>query len=156
MLYSMWLPIFGLGVVFLAISILAAFKLSEPAYAALAVLGTLTTAWRVIEVRAYLRVSPVNDLEQLKRWERRYAVGNYASAVVLAALNVLAFTAHNPVLHLITISLVFSFGAGVVSRISVRPKICVISLLLATYQPWRRLHFIHSRQMLIRYTRKCT
>ena len=132
MLYSMWLPIFGLGVVFLAICILAAFKLNEPAYAALAVLGTLTTSWRVIELRAYLRVSPVNDLEQLKRWERRYAVGNYASAVVLAALNVLAFTAHNPVLHLITISLVFSFGAGVVSRISVRPKICVISLLLAT------------------------
>ena len=34
--------------------------------------------------------------------------------------------------HLITVSLVFSFGAGVVSRTSIRPVICVVSLLLST------------------------
>ncbi|QCB56968.1 GGDEF domain-containing protein [Sphingopyxis sp. PAMC25046] len=43
-----------------------------------------------------------------------------------------AISAHYPLLHLITISLVFSFGAGIVSRTSIRPNICVISLLLAT------------------------
>jgi diguanylate cyclase (GGDEF)-like protein len=41
-------------------------------------------------------------------------------------------TVHYPLLHLITVSLVFSFGAGVVARTSVRPKVCVISLLIAT------------------------
>ena len=131
-LYSMLLPIFGLGVVFIGICFLAAFKLNQPAYLALAALGTLTTLWRTLELRAYARASPKSDLKCLQQWERRYAIGNYASAALLAALNVLALTSHNPLLHLITVSLVFSFGAGVVARISIRPKICVISLLLAT------------------------
>ncbi|KTE01854.1 diguanylate cyclase [Sphingopyxis sp. H038] len=43
-----------------------------------------------------------------------------------------AIAAHYPLLHLITVSLVFGFGAGIVSRTSIRPKICVTSLLIAT------------------------
>ncbi len=39
---------------------------------------------------------------------------------------------HNPLLHLITVSLVFGFGAGIVSRTSVRPGMCVAALLTAT------------------------
>ena len=132
MLYGMWLPILGLGVVFVSICIFAMFKISAPSYAALAALGTMTTLWRILEVRAYIRSAPDSDLESLKRSERRYAAGNYASAALLGALNILALSIHYPMLHLITVSLVFSFGAGVVARISVRPKICIISLLLAT------------------------
>ena len=132
MLYSMWFPIFGLGAVFVGVCILAAFKLDGPVYAVLAALGALTTFLRIASIQSYARVSPVGDVEGLRRWERRYAIGNYASAVLLALLNVMALTAHYPLLHLITVSLVFSFGAGVVSRTSIRPKICVISLLLAT------------------------
>lgn len=132
MLYSMWLPIFGMGAVFVGVCILAAFKLDEPIYFALAALGALTTYLRIASIRSYARVSPVGDAKGLRQWERRYAAGNYASGVLLALLNVMALTAHAPLLHLITVSLVFSFGAGVVARISIRPKICVISLLLAT------------------------
>lgn len=132
MLYSMWLPIFGLGVVFVGVCVLAAFKFDGPIYATLAALGALTTFLRLASIQTYARVSPVGDIKDLQHWERRYAIGNYASAVLLALLNVAALTVHDPLLHLITVSLVFSFGAGVVSRISVRPRICVISLLLAT------------------------
>jgi diguanylate cyclase len=132
MLYSMRLPIFGLGVVFVSICLLAAFEFNEPVYAVLAALGILTTFLRLASLDAYVRAPIVDDLNGLLRWERRYAIGNYASAVLLALLNAMALMVHDPLLHLITISLVFGFGAGVVSRISVRPKICVISLLLAT------------------------
>ncbi len=132
MLYGMWLPILGLGIVFVSICIFVMFKLNAPGYAALAVLGAMTTFWRILEVRAYLRNSQDIDLVSLKRWERRYAAGNYASAALLGALNIVALSIHYPMLHLLTVSLVFSFGAGVVARISVRPKICMISLLLAT------------------------
>ena len=52
--------------------------------------------------------------------------------MLLAVLNLHALTFHFPLLHLLTVSLVFGFGAGVVSRTSIRPVICVISLLLAT------------------------
>lgn len=132
MLYSMRLPVFGLGTVFVCVCILAALKLDAPLYAALAVLGAITTLLRTASIRNYARVSPVGDVEGLRQWERRYAIGNYASAALLALLNVMALTAHDPLLHLINVSLVFSFGAGVVSRTSIRPRICVISLLIAT------------------------
>jgi diguanylate cyclase (GGDEF)-like protein len=132
MLYSMWLPIFGLGVVFIAVCILAAFQLGEPIYGALAAIGAVTIFLRLAIVRAYERAAPVRHIKDLRGWERRYAIGNYASAAQLALLNVLVLAVHDPLLQLITVSLIFSFGAGVVARTSVRPKVCVISLLTAT------------------------
>ncbi|MFN3620612.1 diguanylate cyclase domain-containing protein [Sphingorhabdus sp.] len=132
MIYSMWLPIFGLGIVFVGVSILAMFKLNDPAYAGLGGLFAIVTYCRANDLRAYSRASPVTNLENLRQWEKRYATGNYVSAGLLGALNVLALQSHNPILHLITVSLVFSFGAGIVARISVRPKICIISLMIAT------------------------
>ena len=130
-LYDMWLPIFGLGLVFVCICVLAAFQSGEITYVGLGVLGGFTTIWRVREMREYWRVSPVTEIESLKRWERRYARGSYTFAILLAALNVWALTVQNPLLHLITVSLAFSFAAGIVARISIRPKICITSLLLA-------------------------
>ncbi len=132
MLFSMWLPIFGLGIVFVGICLLVGHELDSPFLLALAALGAITTFLRLATLRAYFRAGPVGDFAQLKRWERRYAIGNYASAILLALLNIVAISAHYPLLHLITVSLVFSFGAGIVSRTSVRPKICVTSLLIAT------------------------
>ncbi|WP_373492425.1 diguanylate cyclase domain-containing protein [Parasphingorhabdus sp.] len=132
MLYSMWLPIFGLGMVFVAVCVLAAFQLGDPIYVTLAIAGVLTTSLRLAAVRAYMRVSPVANLPDLLRWEWRYAIGNYISAALLALLTVMVLTVHDPMLHLIAVSLIFSFGAGIVARTSVRPKVCVISLLIAT------------------------
>ncbi|WP_431561438.1 diguanylate cyclase domain-containing protein [Sphingopyxis sp.] len=132
MLFSMWIPIFGLGIVFVGICVLVGRELDTPFLLALAGLGAITTFLRLAIIRAYFRAGPIGDFDALRRWERRYAIGNYASAILLALLNVVAISAHYPLLHLITVSLVFSFGAGIVSRTSVRPKICVISLLIAT------------------------
>ncbi len=132
MLFSMWLPIFGLGTVFVGICVLVGRELDSRFLLLLAALGVVTTVLRLATLRVYVRAGPASDFETLKRWESRYAIGNYASAILLAALNVVAISAHYPLLHLITVSLVFSFGAGIVARTSVRPKICVISLLLAT------------------------
>ena len=131
-LYNMLLPIFGLGTAFVGICTLAAFKLGDPLYAVLAILGAVTTLVRVVAIRRYTALPPLNDFKRLRLWERRYAIGNYASALLLTLLNLLALSTHDPLLHLITVSLIFSFGAGLVSRTSIRPKICVIGLLLAT------------------------
>lgn len=147
MLFGMRLPIVGLGAVFVGVCVLAAYELGNSFFAVLAALGALTTLSRLVTLRAYSRASPVGDMDALRRWERRYAIGNYTSAVLLALLNLAALMIHHPLLHLITISLVFSFGAGVVSRISVRPKICVASLLLATVPTVVALVHLASRAM---------
>lgn len=146
MLFGMWLPIFGLGTVFVGICVLVGRELDNRFFLVLAALGALTTLLRLATLRAYFRSGPVVDFDALRRWERRYAIGNYASAVLLALLNVVAISAHYPLLHLITVSLVFSFGAGVVSRTSVRPNICVTSLLLATLPTIAALA-LHAREV---------
>lgn len=132
MLFGMALPIFGFGVVFVGICLLVSRELDSSPLLFLAVLGALVTVLRLWALAAYRRASPGLDFEGLKRWELRYAIGNYALAALIAALNVAAISVHAPILHLITVSLVFGFGAGIVSRIAIRPKVCVISLLLAT------------------------
>lgn len=132
MLFSMRLPILGIGIVFAGVAALAASEYDDPVNGALAIAAVIVTVVRLLVIRGYERARPVTDASQLKRWERRYAIGNYAFAILLALLTMRALMFHQPVLHLITVSLVFSFGAGVVSRISVRPIICVISLLIAT------------------------
>ncbi len=132
MLFSMWIPVFGLGAVFVGICLLVGHELESAFLLALAAAGAVVTALRVASFRAYDRVKPVASYDDLRRWERRYAAGNYATAMLLAALNVTAISVHYPLLHLITVSLIFSFGAGIVSRTSVRPAICVTSLLIAT------------------------
>lgn len=132
MLFSMRLPVAGLGAVYVAVCVLAAVEIGATSYVVLAALGAAVTLMRLALFQVYARTSPHGDLESLRRWERRYAIGNYMFAALLALLNIAALTVHYPLLHLITVSLVFSFGAGVVARTSIRPKVCVTSLLMAT------------------------
>ncbi|WP_440523655.1 diguanylate cyclase domain-containing protein [Sphingomonas sp.] len=131
MLFGMWLPILGMGAVTVVVAALAAREWRDSVIATLAAAAVLVTAARLITIRAYHRARPVADIA-LRRWETRYAIGNYAFGLLLGLLNVYVLTYHFPLLHLIAVSLVFGFGAGIVARISVRPLICVISLLLAT------------------------
>lgn len=132
MLYSMRLPILGLGVVFVGICLLVGLHLKSDFLLVLGAVGTLTTIARLATISGFHRAAPVLGFEELRRWERRYAAGNLTSAALLALLNIAAMAGHNPVVELITVSLVFGFGAGIVSRTSVRPAICGASLLVAT------------------------
>lgn len=130
-LFAMRLPILGLGIVFAGLAGLAAYEWQDPVFAAIAAAVLIVTVGRIVLLGAYAR-DPGKDHERLRQWERRYAIGTYAIALLLAALNLHAMTYHFPLLHLLTVSLVFGFGAGVVSRTSIRPVICITSLLLAT------------------------
>src|SRR3546814_10978556 len=88
MLFSMALPIVGFGAVFVGICLLAARELDSILLVILAVGGGLTTVLRFAALRAYRREPREKDFGGLIRWERRYAVGNYAFAILIALLNV--------------------------------------------------------------------
>ncbi|MET0308095.1 MAG: GGDEF domain-containing protein [Sphingomonas sp.] len=129
----MRLPIVAMGAVCAVVATLLAAKWRDPVFAAVAVLVSLVTLGRLLVINAYQRHSHGPRTGQdLQGWERRYAIGNYIFACLIAILNVRALTYHDPLMHMITVSIVFGFGAGIVARISARPVICVISLLLAT------------------------
>src|SRR3546814_4016654 len=66
--------------------------------------------------------------ELLHRWERRHILLTCLFALLLAGLNVRALMTHQPLIHVATLSLVFTFGAGIVSRNASRPLLCILSL----------------------------
>jgi diguanylate cyclase (GGDEF)-like protein len=132
MLFNMRLPIVGMGLVVLGVAALTAHEWGDALSGVIAVAVGLVTVWRVHGINAYHRSCAQCDVGQLRRWERRYAIGSYTFAALIGLLNVRVLAIQDLVLQLIAVSLVFSLGAGIVSRISVRPVICVVSLLLAT------------------------
>ncbi|MFA6117879.1 MAG: GGDEF domain-containing protein [Sphingomonas sp.] len=132
MLFSMTLPVVAMGVVVTGVGAMLALQWGDPMVIGLTAGSGIVTLLRLITLRGYRRQDPATmDLATIRRWERRYAIGNYAFAGLLGLLNARMLMFHLPVVHMITVSLVFVFGAGVVSRIAIRPRICVTSLLLA-------------------------
>lgn len=131
-LFTMSLPIIGFGMLYLVVGILIYVRWPDGVIAALTGGATLTTMVRASLIGAYHRAGGARqEMAALKNWERRYAALTYVFAALLAGLNIRALMAHAPLIHIGTISLVFIFGAGIVSRNACRPRLCVISLALA-------------------------
>jgi len=131
-LFKMALPVFGMGVAYVGVALMAADFLHDSVIKVLAFLAGGLTAVRLTTIGAYRLKRRRDGAVPLRMWERRYAYGSYALAILLAALNIRALSYHQPALHLVCVSLVFGYGAGVVARTSIRPRICVTSILLAT------------------------
>lgn len=130
MLFSMSLPVFGLGLCYVVVGWLIAATWNDEVIGWLTAAAALVTLLRLVTIYAYRRDENPRTYLELRRWERFYAVGSLAFALLLGLLNVRVLTYHYPLMHMITVSLVFGFGAGIVSRISYRPLICVGSLAL--------------------------
>ena len=132
MLFSMAIPVIFMGVVFVGVTALVEWQWHDPVVATLSALGAIVTIARLLIIRSYRRREvAAGGITDIRRWERGYAVGNYSFALLLGLFNARMLMFHIPLVHMIAVSLVFGFGAGVVARISIRPVICVISLLLA-------------------------
>lgn len=132
MLFSMAIPVVYMGAVFVGVTALVAWEWHDPVVIALSALGAIVTALRLFVIRGYRRRTVADgDLAIIRQWERRYAIGNYAFALLLGLFNARMLMFHYPLVHMVAVSLIFGFGAGVVARISIRPVICVTSLLLA-------------------------
>ncbi|MEO9130420.1 MAG: GGDEF domain-containing protein [Sphingomonas sp.] len=131
MLFSMAVPVIYLGSVFVGVTALVLWEWHDPIVAILSALGAIVTALRLLVIRGYRRHKADCDIAEIRLWERRYAIGNYAFALLLGLFNARMLMFHLPLVHMVAVSLVFGFGAGVVARISIRPVICVTSLLLA-------------------------
>lgn len=133
MLFSMRSPVVGLGMAYVVVGVLIAHYMRDPVVVALSIAAVLVTGARLWWIDSYRgRGKQRITRAEMRRWERGYAIGNYAFALLLAGLNVRVLASHQPLLHMASISLVFVFAAGIVARISVRPQICVLSLAFAT------------------------
>ncbi|WP_420139931.1 diguanylate cyclase domain-containing protein [Sphingomonas sp.] len=133
MLFSMTIPVAFMGSAFAGIAFVAGNAFHDPLMLAFAIAVTILTVIRLFTLRAYRqRAGATLAIATLARWEARYAWSNYLFAILLGLFNARALMFHDALLHLIAVSLVFVFGAGLVSRVSIRPRICIVSMLLAT------------------------
>ena len=131
-LFSMRGPIIGLGLLYAMVGYIIYSQEQDAVIALLSCCAAALTGIRVLLINAYFRVGGSSQGRgDLKRWEQRYARATYLFALLLAGLNARGLTVHQPLIHMTTISLVFTFGAGIVSRTAGRPRICVISIILA-------------------------
>lgn len=130
-LFTMAMPIMGFGVLYALVGTLIYLKWQDGLIATLTGTAIVVTVARVWLIKAYNAAgSTTQDVPALKAWERRYAFLTYIFALLLAALHIRALVAHEPLVHIATISLIFTFGAGIVSRNASRPRLCVTSLSL--------------------------
>lgn len=130
LLFSMTLPVLGMGLSYAAVGWLFAATWNDSVIGWLTVAGAVVAAFRLTIIYGYRRIEGPIPRATLRRWELLYAAGSFAFAFLLGMLNVRVLGYHYPLMHMIAVSLVFGFGAGIVARISYRPLICVGSLIL--------------------------
>jgi diguanylate cyclase (GGDEF)-like protein len=93
---------------------------------------------RICLIMAYRRRSSASPLTAVEAriWERRYANVSFLIAIFVGALNarglLMDHTVNPLLIPMLATGLIFGYDAGVVTRLSVRPSICITSLLLAT------------------------
>jgi len=127
-LFSMSAPILGFGILYALVGTLVFLSSRDGFILALICGASVVTASRLMIIRGYHRAGGITqDMGTLRIWEQRYAWLTYGSAALIAALNVAVLSAHDPLIHLATVSLIFTFGAGIVSRNAGRPRLCLMS-----------------------------
>lgn len=130
--FTMRVPIIGLGFLYAVVGCLILSVWPDPIIAALAASAIMITAARAWLLQAYFRTAiSLLSIEDLRLWERRYARATYIFALLLAGLVARSLAVQQPLIHMTTVSLIFTFGAGVVARTAGRPVICATSIMLA-------------------------
>jgi diguanylate cyclase (GGDEF)-like protein len=131
-MFTMRSPIIGFGFLYFFVSALILLRWPDPAIFVMMLSAIAVTTVRVIVLDRYHRAGgAAQPIAAMALWERRYIGWSFAFASLLAGLNVRVLMVHEPLMLIGSISLVFTFGAGVVSRTSCRPRACIASLLIA-------------------------
>ena len=131
-LYGRVIAVAFMGVTTACIGALIALQSGDSIVAGLTGATVFVSLGRALLIQAYLRQKTAAQTAQAAiTWERRFAVGSYTFAMLLGLLNARALMTGDPLIAMLVTGLIFGYGAGVVSRYSIRPTICVTSLGLA-------------------------
>jgi diguanylate cyclase (GGDEF)-like protein len=131
-LFTALAPIIFMGIATAAVSALVAARQHDSVIAELAATGLLMTLIRGVTMQAYRRRRRSGKLlaSEVRKWERRYAAGSIVFAILLGALCIEFLLLNDPVVSMLTTCLVFGYAAGLVTRVAVRPVICLASMVL--------------------------
>lgn len=132
-------PIAIMGVTMVCIGALLTIRTGDSLLLLVTLAGAAVSGARIALMLLYRRRRAASrpTASEARRWDRRYALGSFAFAALLGALNARALTAEAAVADvmlspMLVTTLILAYGAGVVTRLSARPQICLGSVTLAT------------------------
>jgi diguanylate cyclase (GGDEF)-like protein len=133
MMFTAVSPVIVMSIATVGTAILLAILTKKPVFLLLASACFAISVARVGIMLAYRkrRAGPPLTLEEIRKWESRYASSSYSFALMLGFINFRALLTGEAQAHMLVVGLTFGYGAGLATRTAVRPLICTISLLLA-------------------------
>lgn len=130
-------PVAFVGAALCGVGLLVAARKQDVAILILTVAATFVDAASIVFALAYRRraaAGPVSA-EEARRWERGFALGLFAFAALLGAINLRGLAQQHPVdsalVPMLTSGLTLVFVGGVGACVAFRPRLCVVAALLA-------------------------
>lgn len=104
---------------------------------ALAIAGVLISCERILMVRSYHRAAAAAPLSGTEAavWERRFATRSIATGVVVSAMGARCFMLPDPTIHMLIVGVLFSYAAGTITRVALRPRLALFNLLVVAVPP---------------------
>ena len=125
-------PIMIVGAALIGVGALATAQHGDPVVAVVTVLAIVVTALRLGLVWMFRRNTAALTAPAARRWELAYAVGSLIFAACLAALSSRILLTGSVPLQIMAACLLFGYCAGMVTRVAIRPWICIPSEVMAT------------------------
>ncbi|WP_076071510.1 sensor domain-containing diguanylate cyclase [Sphingomonas montana] len=130
-------PTWIVSLMYTALGTYLSLTLGDPITAALTLGGVLTLIPRLLLLRAFRRTRHRNggmipDAATAATWELRYSLGLILFSAFVSALGLRMFAIGDPALQMLTVAMMFGFSSGLISRVSVRPLVCMLALAVTT------------------------
>jgi diguanylate cyclase len=132
-LYGTMVPIVFAGLSQAIVGAITARQTGDVATAALTALGVVVAFARAFGVLAYRRRfagRPPLDRAEAAIWELRYTIGTGMTALLLGLSAARSLVLNDAICSLMAIGIAFGFSAGIVARLSLRPVVAVVDLLV--------------------------
>jgi diguanylate cyclase (GGDEF)-like protein len=129
-LYGTPVPVLFAGIGLAIVGSIAARETGDALTAVLTAFGVVLSLIRTIDLFSYRRRvagTPLTRAEVVV-WEWRYGAGSVAMALIIGLFAARSVMLDDGICSIMAIGLGFGFGAGVVSRLSLRPIIAILDL----------------------------
>jgi diguanylate cyclase (GGDEF)-like protein len=129
-LYGTVVPIVFTGIGLAIVGTIAARQTGDTFTAALTALGLVISFIRTLDLFAYRRLVAAAPLARAEAvvWEWRYATGTVIMAFIIGLFAARSLMLEDAICSVMAIGVGFGFGAGVVSRLSLRPITAIMDL----------------------------
>ncbi len=104
----------------------------------LSILCILISCERIMMIRRYHRAVAVSGPLSRKdayQWEQRFAVRSIATGMVISLLCIRCLMLPEPTVHMLVVGVLFSYIAGVVTRVAYRPRLAMFNLVIVSAPP---------------------